>query len=367
MSFVFQAGDYPERPGCYIMRSSEGRILYVGKSVNLRSRLRSYFQQKDPRKRIRQLVKEIASIKVVLVNNESESLMLENNLIKIHKPPYNRALKRDNSGYAYLQLTDERFPRLDVFYRDRRLQTPGAARPEPASREQRFGPYISPRFRNAVMDFVADHYRLRACITMPKKVCLLYHLGRCSGVCEGMIPEDEYRRTAQDAAALLTNRPEDLIAAMRTKMEYYAERLEFEKAGSMHRHIRILERMPEKQIVDRESALVQDVLYFGEDRVMLAKVQEGMLRDVQLLELDPGGGEAACDRFLIGRYRSERPDELIVNKLGDPNRVRMALRVRGAKPIKITLPKRGLKYDLLQLCKDNYEYRVKQVSTYTSS
>ncbi|MCZ8514014.1 GIY-YIG nuclease family protein [Paenibacillus filicis] len=221
MSFEFRAGDYPERPGCYIMRSSEGRILYVDKSVNLRSRLRSYFQQKDQRKRIRQLVKEIASIEVVLVNNESESLLLENNLVKIHKPPYNRALKRDNSGYAYLQLTDERFPRLDVFYRDRRLPSFGAERTEQQVKEQRFGPYVSARFRNAVMDFVADHYRLRACITMPKKVCLLYHLGRCSGICEGMIPEPDYRRTAEEAADLLANRPEDLVAAMRAKMEYY--------------------------------------------------------------------------------------------------------------------------------------------------
>ncbi|UUZ91036.1 hypothetical protein LJK87_35475 [Paenibacillus sp. P25] len=86
------------------------------------------------------------------------------------------------------------------------------------------------------------------------------------------------------------NRPEDLVAAMYAKMEYYAERLEYEKADNMLRHIRILERMPEKQIVDRESTLDQDVLYFGEDRVLLAKVQEGMLRDFEFLPLDPGGG-----------------------------------------------------------------------------
>ncbi|MCZ8514015.1 hypothetical protein O9H85_16615 [Paenibacillus filicis] len=133
----------------------------------------------------------------------------------------------------------------------------------------------------------------------------------------------------------------------------------------MLRHIRILERMPEKQIVDREGVLIQDVLFFGEDRVMIAKEQEGMLRDFQLAELDASGGETACDRFLISRYRTERPDELIVNKVGDPNRVRAALRVRGAKPLKITQPKRGLKYDLLQLCKDNYDYRIQQVSTHT--
>ncbi|UUZ82825.1 GIY-YIG nuclease family protein [Paenibacillus sp. P26] len=290
-SFEFQAGDYPERPGRYIMKDAAGRILYVGKSKNLRSRLRSYFQRRDQRKRIQQMVQEIASIEVVLVNNEAESLMLENNLIKIHKPPYNRALKRDNSGYAYLQMTSERLPRLEVFYRDRRsgADRPNAG-PEPSGKEKRFGPYISGRFRDAVMEFVADHYRSRTCVTLPKRVCLLYHIGRCSGVCEGMIPEEEYRETARQAADLLMNRPEDLVAAMYAKMEYYAERLEYEKADNMLRHIRILERMPEKQIVDRESTLDQDVLYFGEDRVLLAKVQEGMLRDFEFLPLDPGEG-----------------------------------------------------------------------------
>lgn len=210
MSFEFQAGLYPERPGCYIMKkNSEGRILYVGKSINLRSRLRSYFQQRQTRKRMVQLVREIAVIEIVLVNNEAESLLLENNLIKIHKPPYNRALKRDNSGYAYLQLTSERLPRLDVFYRDRRegadrIGSAGEKR-QPKEQGHRFGPYRSSRFRNEVLEFVTDHFRLRTCTNMPKRACLLYHIGKCSGVCEGLISEAEYREDAGQAAALLAN------------------------------------------------------------------------------------------------------------------------------------------------------------------
>ncbi|MCP3774924.1 GIY-YIG nuclease family protein [Paenibacillus sp. MZ04-78.2] len=363
MPFQFEAGDYPERPGCYIMKNAEGHILYVGKSKNLRSRLRSYFQNRDQRRRIRQMVLDIASIEVVLVNNESESLLLENNLIKIHKPPYNRALKRDNSGYAYLQMTDERFPRLSEYYRDRRLRAVrgggGADKAAAPGKELRFGPYRSARFRDAVLDFVTEHYKLRTCDKMPKRVCLLYHLGKCSGVCEGKITEEAYRETARQAAGLLLNQGESLIAAMRAKMNEYAERLEFEKAGSMLRHLRILEEMPEKQIVDREGSIHQDVLYFGEERVLIAKVQEGMLRDFQMHELERAYDEVACDRFLVSRYgEAEGPDELIVNKVSDPGSVRAVLRRTGGRVIKITTPKRGLKYDLLQLCKDNYEYRI---------
>jgi len=351
MPFQFQASDYPTGPGCYIMKNAAGRILYVGKSINLRNRLRSYFTKRHALKRIRQLVAEINSIEVVLVNNEAESLMLENNLIKLHKPPYNRALKRDNSGYAYLQLTTERYPRLDVYYRNRRQRRldPGV---------QRLGPFKSAAFRDALLEFVTEHYGLRTCKTMPKQVCLLYHIGKCSGVCAGYITEQEYMEQARKAAELLSNGGQGLIEILYGQMETFAARLEFEKAQKLLLSIRKLERAPDKQIVDRESVVDQDVLYFGDSHVLVAKVQEGMLVDCQLLELEQAYGEAACDRFLVARYAGNRPDELIVNTIADPKQVRHSLRRPGAKPPKITQPKRGLKYDLLQLCKTNYEYRI---------
>ncbi|PZE19799.1 GIY-YIG nuclease family protein [Paenibacillus xerothermodurans] len=363
MSFVFQAGDYPERPGCYLMKDDTGKILYVGKSKNLCSRLRSYFHQNHAHKKTKPWVEHIAAIEVVLVNNEAESLLLENNLIKIHKPPYNRALKRDNSGYAYLQLTDERFPRLDVCYRERRStaratlreSTPGTASGIP---RKRLGPFKSARFRNAMLEFAADHYGLRTCKTMPKQACLLYHINKCSGVCEGKISEEEYRERAQQAASLLENSGRQLIQAMTAKMENYSAALEFEKAANMLRHIQILEHLSDKQIVDRDGDYDQDVLYFQDSHVMIAKVQEGMLRDFELVELDQGRDAMAYDNFLLSRYQTDTPDELIVNTIGDAKRVHDSLRRRATRKIKITQPKRGLKYDLLQLCKSNYEYRI---------
>lgn len=357
MSFTFIAGDYPASPGCYLMKNADGHILYVGKSKNLRSRLRSYFTQQHSRRKISQLVDEIASIEVVLVNNEAESLLLENNLIKIHKPPYNRALKRDNSGYAYLQLTSERFPRLDVYYRNRRRK-----RNEPVPENvQRLGPFKSAGFRDALLEFVTEHYGLRTCKTMPKQVCLLYHIGKCSGVCEGKISEPDYMERARQAAELLTNRGQGLIETLYGQMETYASRLEFEKAQQMLLSIRNLEQASDKQIVDREAVIDQDVLYFGETYVLIAKVQEGMLSNFQLQELEQAHGEVACDRFLVTRYAEERPDELIVNTVADLKRVRASLKRGGKKLLKITQPKRGLKYDLLQLCKNNYEYRINQL------
>ncbi|SDS40070.1 excinuclease ABC subunit C [Paenibacillaceae bacterium GAS479] len=381
MPFVFKAGDYPEKPGCYLMRDASGRLLYVGKSKNLRSRLRSYFYSNQKIRRLQELVENIAEIEVLLVNNETESLLLENNLIKIHKPPYNRALKKDNSGYAYLMLTAERIPRLAVYYRDRReaeakpdeqldnADGKSVAAPKGGkllAEPKRFGPFASARFRNELLEFVADHYKLRSCTKLPKRACLLYHIGKCSGICEGHISEEDYAQDVRQVSELLFDGGKDaLIARMYAQMSEYAEELKFEKAQNMLSHIRNLEKTPEKQIVDRETNLNQEVLYFGEQGVMVAKVQEGMLRELQMVELERGYDEAACDRFLIRRYREQnRPDELIVNRIADPAAVRRALRRPGdrlASPLTITQPKRGLKHSLLQLCKENYDFRVQGI------
>jgi excinuclease ABC subunit C len=357
MSFLFNAGDYPQSPGCYLMKDAQGTILYVGKSKNLRSRLRSYFTKNHTYRKITQLVDEISSIEVVLVNNESESLLLENNLIKIHKPPYNRALKKDNSGYAYLQLTAEPLPRLDVYYRNRKRNHVGAA----SSDAHRLGPFKSARFRDALLEFVTEHYGLRTCKTMPKQVCLLYHIGKCSGVCEGKISEVDYLEHTRQASELLANRGQGLIETLYGKMEAYAAKLEFEKAQRMLLSIRNLEQAADKQIVDREAVIDQDVLYFGETHVLVAKVQEGMLRDFQLFELEQADSNGACDQFLMTRYAEASPDELIVNTIEDIKRVRASIRASRKKLPAITQPKRGLKFDLLQLCKFNYDYRIERL------
>lgn len=356
MPFKFNAGDYPVSPGCYMMKNEDGRILYVGKSKQLRSRLRSYFTQHHSRSRTTQLVNETSSVEVILVNNEAESLLLENNLIKIHKPPYNQALKRDNSGYAYLQLTAERIPRLTVYYRNRRRKNNDSV----SNDAQRLGPFKNAGFRDALLEFVTEHYGLRTCNTMPKKACLLYHIGKCSGVCEGKISEADYLEQARQAAELLSNQGQELIGTLYEQMETFAAQLEYEKAQQMLLSIRNLEQASAKQIVDREAAIDQDVLYFGDTHVLVAQVQEGMLRDLELFELDQTYDEAACDQFLMTRYTAgeERPDELIVNTIIDIKSVRTFLNGKGKKPPKITQPKRGLKYDLLQLCKKNYHYRI---------
>ncbi|CAI6047563.1 GIY-YIG nuclease family protein [Cohnella sp. JJ-181] len=394
-AFLFEPARYPEQPGVYIMKNNDGRILYVGKSKCIRDRLRAYFNGADKRRRIPALTSEIAEIAVIVVNNEHESLILENNLIKIHKPPYNRALKKDNSGYAYLQLTEEPLPRLIAHYRDRRAVRDGAAgaplprdpgeasaargelaravaesaaaaqsrrtadrppdaAPGEARAAERFGPFVSSRFREAVIAFVTEHYKLRTCVTLPKRACLEYHLGKCSGVCAGHISQEEYRETARAAARLLSSGGERLVGAMYRQMEEYAERLAFEKAEHMLRHIRILERTPERQIVDRETEGTQEAVFFGESAVCIAQLHDGMLHRLECVPWSRA--EADCDRFLMERYRTlTRPDEIIASEIGDAKLLRAALRRRGQPAVRITVPRRGVKLDLLGLCRRNLE------------
>lgn len=361
MSFVFRPEDYPSQPGCYLMKDSGGRILYVGKSINLRSRLRSYFTGRPDRRKLQLLVREIAEIEVVLVHTEAESFLLENNLIKIHKPPCNRALIPDNSGYAYLRLTGERLPRLELIYRNPRHSVEESRN----GTGQRLGPYRNTSFLEAMLTFVTEYYGLRTCETMPRQVCLLYHIDRCSGICEGKITEEDYRERARQAAMLFDNQGHRLMEILHGKMEACAARLEFEKAQQLLQYIRLLEQTPDRQIVDSDADLDQDVLYFGEGRVMVAKVRRGLLQDFRMHELVPDYGEASCDEFLLARYGEDRPDELIVSTIHDAKRVRALLNAKDKhrKPVKITQPRRGIKFRLLQLCKENYEYQMNRNGT----
>ncbi|WP_058302464.1 GIY-YIG nuclease family protein [Gorillibacterium timonense] len=363
MAFHYQPRDYPTAPGCYLMKDASGTIIYVGKAKHLRNRLSSYFRGTPKLERTRDLVAEVASIEVVLVHNEAESLFLENNLIKLHRPKYNRALKKDNSGYAYLKVTKERIPRLDLHFRVRRdlpgkLAAAGSGPGSGLNGSRMFGPYPNGKFRNALLEFVNEHYGLRSCQRMPKRVCLYYHLGKCCGICEGMVTREEYMERIAQAEQLLANKENELIAELKRMMLEHAERLEFERAEGLRRQIASLEKLLVKQVVDRDSSIDQDVLYFGEKHVMIISLKEGMIRGMFFEPLQIGGEQSAAERFLTDRYREQGPQELILSEARDLPKLKQALRTRGAEPVTLTVPRRGDKLRLLELCRQNYEFRA---------
>jgi len=355
MPFEFQPHRYPERPGCYIMRGEDGRVLYIGKSVNLRGRLRSYFHQPQRSPRFRELVRNVAAIEIILATNETESLTLENHLIKMHQPPVNRALKREDSGFGELLLTSGPYPMLRACFRSRRGDRP---EPDDDGAVVRFGP-AGEWCLKTLAEFLSDRFRLRTCDPMPDEVCFRWHLGRCGGVCAGLQTEEEYAGQARYVAELLAGDGSGLAGLLRAEMERSADRLDFERAAELLRLIRALERETDAQVVDLKTRHDQDVLYLGEDGMLIARIKRGMLSAMEYRGAERIGG-MPDDRAIVEYYAGAGapvPDELIVNRIGDVRGTAERLRRMKGASVRITVPKRGTKRALLELCELNYAYR----------
>lgn len=353
--FVFTAQQYPTVPGCYLMKDRRGRVLYVGKAKNLRRRLATYFQRGRKRRYIRTMIGRIRDIEVILLNNETESLILENNLIKLHKPPFNRLLQKLSTGYYYIVLTQEALPRF-LPYRKHRVNKRLGAQAEQAI-AQRFGPYVSRRFRDTVLDFVNSTFQLRDCNPLPSRVCLLYHLHTCSGVCEGKISPQTYFAAVTLAVAFLLNPAGTVIEQMQQRMVAYAEELEFERAQRVKEQIATLVQALENQIVERTVPYDQDVLYFGETHVLVMTLKQGALHGFQWFALArthdyPQG----CAQFLQMRYGEQRPAEVILNS--GPHRAMVQTFFNSSHPRLLVAPSTGMPKALLHLCERNYQFRV---------
>jgi excinuclease ABC subunit C len=352
--FHFDAQCYPGEPGCYLFKDAAGRVLYVGKAKNLRRRLASYFRPRSRDWRARRLAARVRDIEVILVNNEVESLVLENNLIKGHKPPYNAKLVDDDTGYFHIALTGGEYPRL-VPYRKNRLNKQLGG----DSAVRLFGPYVSRDFRDVLLEHICETFGVRTCASMPDQVCLRYHLGRCCGVCEAKLSPAGYARIVERAVEYLSHPHDDLIERMRRHMRACAERLEFERAGRTRDRIRALESALERQIVERMVDHDQDVIYFGEHVALVTHVRRGVVQGMSTFELKGAdAGANSRSRFLLERYASQSPGELIVNGLDDPQAMAEALTSANGTPIRVTVPRSGVAYELLKLCERNYNYRL---------
>jgi excinuclease ABC subunit C len=356
------------------MLNAAGDVIYVGKAKMLRKRLSSYFQKRDLDWKTRSLVRNIAAIDVILVNNEVESLVLENNLIKRYRPRYNRMLMRDDTGYKYIVLTDEAVPRFVPFKKHWINKDLGEASPD-----RRFGPYPNGKYRDSLLDYICDHYKLRTCNPIPKRVCLRYHLGTCMGICEQHISLNDYLDMTQQALAFLRHPNYDVLRAMKQEMDRSVAALDFERAQRIKLQYEALEAALDSQIVERDIRINQDVLYFGLESVLLMRILQGAVLDMEVHQLE--GDEEDNSRHLSclkNLYATTCPDEIITNldfyevgTLDVKNTACRGVRLRNGediceylrrirgKKVKITHPQRGIKRRLLALAQKNYEYRAR--------
>ncbi len=232
----------PTAPGVYLFRGRGGEVLYVGKAVSLRNRVRTYFQpsgQLTPK--VRALTREAVDLETIVTASEAEALILEDALIKKYRPRFNARL-RDDKRYPYVKITAETFPRLMVV---RRVLSDGA---------RYFGPFTSSYSMRWILKLVHRLFPLRTCnLPVEERVyerpCLLYHIGRCSGPCARLVTPEEYRRYVDAAALLLQGRVDPVLERLKEEMKRAAEEERFEHAARLRDHIQALERMKERQFV----------------------------------------------------------------------------------------------------------------------
>ncbi len=240
----------PDKPGVYIMHDKEDKIIYVGKAISLRKRVRQYFRKNNKTKRIENMVSLIDHFEYIVVDNEAEALILECNLIKKNRPKFNVLLK-DDKTYPYIKIdVKSDFPNVVI---TRRLINDGS---------KYFGPYANPGAAKEMVDFIKQKYKIRQCRNFKStaRPCLNYHIKRCLAPCVGYISKEEYRKQIDEIISLLEGKIDKILKELQIEMEKASKKLDFEKAAYLRDRKQAIERVSEKQKVSNISENNIDVI-----------------------------------------------------------------------------------------------------------
>jgi excinuclease ABC subunit C len=346
----------PDTPGVYVMRDRKGLIVYVGKARRLRARVKQYFNGTDTRMFVPLLAGLLGDIETVVTSNDKEALLLENTLIKKHKPRFNVKL-RDDKQFLVLRLDPKaKWPRLELV---RRMRKDGA---------QYFGPYHSANSARHTLRVVNRHFKLRTCtdytLAHRSRPCLQYQIGRCPAPCVLAVDGDEYRAQAKYVGQFLEGRHTDLVRGLRGQMEAAATGLEFERAARLRDQLQAIETSLEQQQVVDTSTVDQDVVGMyregGQVEFVVMHVRQGKLLGTRSfsargMELpDP----EVLGSFLLAYYDDAPtiPDEVLVpTPLAEDDEVplRAWLREHSGHKVAIQVPSRGDRKKLMMLAQRN--------------
>ena len=346
----------PAKPGVYIMKDKDDEIIYVGKAISLKNRVRQYFQKSNNQgSKVRAMVSHIEEFEYIIVKNEVEALILESNLIKKHKPKYN-ILLRDDKQYPYIKVClNEEFPRV---MKTRRVLKDGA---------KYFGPYPNATAVNNAIDIIHDIYPVRTCkLNRNKKnrrPCLRYQIGKCMGVCIGEADEEEYMKMIKEIMRFLSGQDDFLIELIEKRMKEASEKLEFEKASVYRDQLNSLLVLQEKQNIVSDTSIDQDVIAMArgveEVCIQIFFIRSGKIlgREHFLLEdtFGTSRGEVLSSfikQFYIGT--AYVPKEIILEtEIEDIYTVSKWLESKRDSKVNITVPKRGDKVRLVEMVSKN--------------
>jgi len=348
----------PENPGVYIFKDLNGKILYIGKAKNLKKRISSYFQKNHSDLKTELLVRKIKDIEWIITKNEIEALILENNLIKKHRPPFNIKLA-DDKTYPYLKINlNEDFPRLEI---TRRKDDPDSIY---------FGPYTSAYALKSTVNFIQKNFKLRKCndkkFRNRLRPCLNYQINLCMAPCCGYVSKEEYREIFNEVFLLLSGKTEVLINKLKEKMNRLSENLEFEKAAEVRDLIFNVEKFIENknQSVEIDESIDTDVFHYIENEnglfFYVLKLKKGKIidsdyytfKDVSMFE------ESALENFIPKYYlfKGKVPEKIIVPENDSKSILEEFFEKEFGKKVEIIVSDND---PLIEICRENLIARIK--------
>jgi excinuclease ABC subunit C len=358
MSFFTQKIDHlPTNPGVYLFKDKKGTILYVGKAGNIKHRVGSYFQKPDTKDlKTSAMLEKVADVDTIVTDTEKEAFILENNLIKAHRPRYNIKL-RDDKNYPCLRLSmEEEFPTLSIVRRIKK------------DRSLYFGPFPSATSLRETLKLIRRIFPIRTCLDTKfsnrLRPCINYEMGRCLGPCCGKVDPAPYQEMVHQVRLFLEGKNRALVERLKEKMEEEAEKLHFETAAKIRDQIEHIERVVEKQKIVSTDFLDQDVIGFHRQDHTLA-VHPLFIRGGKLL----GGkgftfhstglpDEEVLSSFLRQYYREGKfiPEQILISKaIPEQNLVEQWLTELKGERVRILVPVKGDKKHLLEMACENAE------------
>ncbi|MBR9976044.1 MAG: excinuclease ABC subunit C [Bacteroidetes bacterium] len=358
----------PKSPGVYQFKNADGRIIYVGKAKNLRSRVRSYFQDKggsDPKRDI--LVSKIADLELLVTDSEVEALLLENNLIKEHSPRYNIRLKDDKS-YPYIVVTNEPFPRV---FPTRVIRRDGS---------RYYGPYTDVKAMHLMLRTIRSIFPIRSCDYQINddviargsvRVCLDFHIRKCEGPCEGHVTREHYTAMIEQVEQLLKGKTRVLRQLLEEEMQLCAERLEFERAADLRNRIQALQTYQDKQKVASSDFKDRDIVALARKEAdavgVVFRVRDGKIVGKQHFPFT--GAEIETDagivEHLVHRYYTKTmdipPEIVIPTELESTDALQSWLHEKAQLRVLFTVPKIGDKLKLLGMCRANASFLLDEI------
>jgi len=347
----------PNKTGCYLMKNADSQVIYVGKAVNLRARVRSYFHSNQEHPRTRQLVKNIADIEWIVVGSELEALILEMNLIKKHRPRYNVRMK-DDKRYPYIKIHwADAYPKVTV---TRHMVSDGS---------RYFGPYTSVWAVHQTLDVLRRIFPYLTCdreiTSEDTRACLYYDIKLCNGPCIGAVSKDEYRQMIADFEAFLNGRTNDIVKRMQIDMSEAADELRFERAAAIRDQLKAI-----RAVIERQKVVFPDD-YVDSDVIAMARSDREACMQVFFIR----GGKLIGREYFLMEGTDDTPDSDVLAEFikqfydqvpSVPGQVMLPQEVeetriieewlntkRGGKKVKMLIPKRGQKRELVEMAAEN--------------